>query len=72
MTNSEEYFVAHLKVEKISKPERIPSGERRKKGEVTSLVIRAKDIETLRSKVRGHLELIDDEAIGYDDEKAMR
>ena len=61
---SNEYLVATLRVVKIRRTVlRGTSAQppKRETCEVTHLTIRAKDIETLRRKVSGHMDLIDDD-----------
>lgn len=70
-TINETHYVAHLKVERVEKTmpdldarygssEKMPA-ERREVSEVTSVIIKGEVLERLLERLRGHIDLVEDE-----------
>lgn len=65
MSNSEKqdetHYVASVKIERVMRKVKLPTGTERNVDEVTHLTIKARDLDDLKSRITAHVDLVEDD-----------
>jgi hypothetical protein len=57
----EVHYVASLKIEKVVRKLKLPTGTERGVEDVTHMTIKAKDLDDLKSRISAHVDLVEDD-----------